>query len=44
MTEEFVPDDNKSECPNDESAAVSEQEIVCVTVTGSHPTSLSQTF
>ncbi len=35
MTEEFVPDDDKSACPNDDSAAVSEQEIVCVTVTAS---------
>ena len=35
MTQEFVPDDNSSECPNDESAAVSEQDVLCVTVTGS---------
>ncbi|MEZ2237350.1 MULTISPECIES: hypothetical protein [unclassified Microcoleus] len=40
MTQEFVPNDDKSvsaslEGSNDESAPVSEQEIVCVTVTGS---------
>ncbi|MBE9188261.1 hypothetical protein IQ270_27385 [Microcoleus sp. LEGE 07076] len=39
MTEEFVPDDDKSVSAslgsNNEPAAASEQEIVCVTVTGS---------
>ncbi|MEK0179160.1 hypothetical protein [Microcoleus anatoxicus] len=35
MSQEFLPDDRESECPNDESATVSEQDVVCVTVTGS---------
>ena len=42
MTEEFVPDDRKSvssaledDRPNDDSAAVSEQEVVLLTVVGS---------
>ena len=39
MTEEFVHSDDKSVSaspgPNDESAAVSEQDVLCVTVTGS---------
>ena len=35
MSQEFLPDDNKSDCPNDDSAAVSEQDVLCVTVTGS---------
>jgi hypothetical protein len=40
MTEEFVPDDDKSVSPslegsNDESAAISEQDVLCVTLTGS---------
>ncbi|WP_377478142.1 MAG: hypothetical protein P2A85_06295 [Microcoleus anatoxicus] len=35
MSQEFLPDDRESECPNDESAPVSEQDVVCVTVTGS---------
>ena len=34
MSQEFVPDDNFSDRPNDASA-VSEQDVVCVTVTGS---------
>ncbi|MEZ2226395.1 hypothetical protein [Microcoleus sp.] len=35
MSQEFLPDDHESERPNDESAPVSEQDVVCVTVTGS---------
>ncbi|MEG4530573.1 hypothetical protein, partial [Microcoleus sp. D2_18a_D3] len=35
MSQEFVPDDNKSQCPNDDSAAVCEQEVVLLTVVGS---------
>jgi hypothetical protein len=35
MSQEFVPDDNKSDRPNDDSAAVSEQEVVLLTVVGS---------
>ena len=42
MSQEFVPDDNKfvsvaleEDRPNDGSAAESEQDVVCVTVTGS---------
>ncbi len=42
MSQEFWPDDNESvsgaleeDCPNDDSAAESEQDVVCVTVTGS---------
>ena len=34
MSQEFLPDDNESDCPNDDSAA-SEQDVLCVTVTGS---------
>jgi hypothetical protein len=41
MSQEFLPDDNESvsgaleeDCPNDDSAA-SEQDVVCVTITGS---------
>ena len=34
MSQEFLPDDNLSDCPNDGSA-VSEQEVVQITVTGS---------
>jgi len=34
MSEEFIPDENESERPNSESA-LPEQEVVCVTVTGS---------
>ncbi|MBE9188632.1 hypothetical protein IQ270_29375 [Microcoleus sp. LEGE 07076] len=34
MSQEFLPDDNKSDCPNDDSA-VSEQEVVRLTVVGS---------
>ena len=33
MSQEFLPDDNESDCPNDDSAT-SEQDVVCVTVTG----------
>ena len=40
MSQEFLPDDNESvsealeeDCPNDDSAA-SEQDVVCVTITG----------
>ena len=35
MSQEFVPDDNKFDRPNDDSAAVSEQEVVLLTVVGS---------
>ena len=35
MSQEFVPDDNKFDRANDDSAAESEQDVVCVTVTGS---------
>ncbi|MEG4251308.1 hypothetical protein [Microcoleus sp. S11D4] len=35
MSQEFLPDDNKFDRPNDGSAAESEQDVVCVTVTGS---------
>jgi len=35
MSQEFLPDDNKSDRPNDDSAAVSEQEVVLLTVVGS---------
>ncbi|MEG4082354.1 hypothetical protein [Microcoleus sp. POL10_C6] len=35
MSQEFLPDDNKFDLPNDGSAAESEQDVVCVTVTGS---------
>ena len=35
MSQELVPEDNKSERPNDDSAAVSEQEVVLLTVVGS---------
>ncbi|TAG87936.1 MAG: hypothetical protein EAZ09_02585 [Oscillatoriales cyanobacterium] len=34
MSQEFLPDDNESDQPNDDSAA-SEQDVVCVTITGS---------
>ncbi len=34
MSQEFLPDDNESELPNSESA-LPEQEVMCVTVTGS---------
>ena len=35
MSQEFLPDDNKFDRPNDDSAAVSEQEVVLLTVVGS---------
>ena len=35
MSQEFLPDDNKFDRANDDSAAESEQDVVCVTVTGS---------
>ena len=35
MSQEFLPDDNKFARPNDDSAAESEQDVVCLTVTGS---------
>ena len=35
MSQEFVPDDNLDDRPNDDSAAVSEQEVVLLTVVGS---------
>ena len=35
MSQEFVPEDNSSDRPNDDSAAVSEQEVVLLTVVGS---------
>jgi hypothetical protein len=34
MPQEFVPDDNKSDRPNDDSALL-EQDVVCITITGS---------
>ncbi|MEG3898218.1 MULTISPECIES: hypothetical protein [unclassified Microcoleus] len=40
MSQEFLPDEIESELPNDGSAAVSEQEVVRVTVTGSRATVL----
>ncbi|MEG4839510.1 hypothetical protein [Microcoleus sp. B9-D4] len=35
MSQDFLPDDNKFARPNDDSAAESGQDVVCVTVTGS---------
>jgi hypothetical protein len=35
MSQEFLPDDNFSDRQNNDSAAESEQDVVCVTVTGS---------
>ena len=35
MAQEFLPDSNESERPNDDSAAVSEQDVVLLTVVGS---------
>jgi hypothetical protein len=35
MSQEFLPDDNKFDRANDDLAAESEQDVVCVTVTGS---------
>ncbi len=35
MSQEFVPEDNKFDRPNDDSAAVCEQEVVLLTVVGS---------
>jgi len=35
MSQECVPEDNSSDRPNDDSAAVSEQEVVLLTVVGS---------
>ena len=35
MSQEFVPDVNSSDLPNDDSAAVSEQEVVLLTLVGS---------
>ena len=43
MSQEFVPDDNKFDRPNDDSAAVSEQEVVLLTVVGS-PTGVRETI
>ena len=43
MSQELVPDDNKSDRPNDDSAAVSEQEVVLLTVVGS-PKSVRETI
>ncbi|WP_293355743.1 MULTISPECIES: hypothetical protein [unclassified Microcoleus] len=34
MSQEFLPDDRESDRPNDDSAT-SEQDVLCVTVTGS---------
>lgn len=42
MSQEFLPDDNESDRPNDDSAA-SEQDVVCVTITGS-PKSVRETI
>lgn len=35
MSQESLPDDKKSECPNDDSAAESEQDVVLLTVVSS---------
>ena len=35
MAQEFAPDSNESERPNDDSAAESEQDVVLLTVVGS---------
>ncbi|MEG4809539.1 hypothetical protein QUA82_25230 [Microcoleus sp. F8-D3] len=35
MSQEFVPDDNKFDRPNDDSAAVCEQDVLLVTLVGS---------
>ena len=35
MSQEFVPEDNSSDRPNDDSAAVSEQEVLLLTVVDS---------
>jgi hypothetical protein len=35
MSQEFLPDDNSSERPNDDSAALSEQDVVLLTVVSS---------
>ncbi|MEG3897687.1 MULTISPECIES: hypothetical protein [unclassified Microcoleus] len=35
MSQEFLPDDNLDDRPNDDSAAVCEQEVVLLTVVGS---------
>ena len=35
MSQEFVPDENSSDCPNSDSAAVSEQDVLLVTLVGS---------
>ena len=43
MSQEFVPDDNLSDRPNDDSAAVCEPEVVLLTVVGS-PTGVRETI
>ncbi|MCC3439930.1 MAG: hypothetical protein JGK30_27175 [Microcoleus sp. PH2017_40_RAT_O_B] len=35
MSQEFVPDENESDCQNSDPTAISEQDIVVVTVVGS---------
>ena len=35
MSQKFVPDENEFDCPNSEPAAVSEQDVLLVTVVGS---------
>ena len=35
MSQEFVPDENTSDCPNSDSGAVSEQDVLLVTLVGS---------
>ena len=35
MSQQFVPDENDFDCPNSEPAAVSEQDVLLVTVVGS---------
>ncbi len=35
MSQEFVPDENSSDCENSDSAAISEQDVLLVTVVGS---------
>ena len=35
MSQQFVPDENESDCQNSDSAAISEQDVLLVTVVGS---------
>jgi len=34
MSQEFVPDENESDCQNSDSAAISEQDVLLVTLVG----------